>query len=195
MRTVSRAFSLVELLVVMAVIVVLMAVAVPALNSVLAGSGVSRAGQMISDAFVLARQEAVSKNRDVYVRFFKFKDGADTTPRWRAVQVWSKEPTPNGKALGKLMKFPEAIYISPGSTLSPLLSDATETGTNDLGTYGSAEYASFRFRATGQLDGSMKNSNWITVQSATDTASPPQNYYTLQINPITGKVLTYRPSL
>ncbi len=41
----------------------------------------------------------------------------------------------------------------------------------------------------------MKNSNWMTVQAATDTASPPQNYYTLQINPITGKVLTYRPSL
>ncbi len=79
MKTESRAFSLVELLVVTAVIVVLMAVAVPALNSVLAGSGVSRAGQMISDAFVLARQEAVSKNRDVYVRFFKFTDGADAT--------------------------------------------------------------------------------------------------------------------
>lgn len=195
MKTRPPAFSLVELLVVMAVIVVLMAVAVPALNSVLAGSGVGRAGQMISDAFVLARQEAVSKNRDVYVRFLKFADGADATPRWRAVQIWSKDPAPNGKALGKLMKFPEGVYISTGTTLSPLLENATDKGSQTLATYGTVDYAAFRFRATGQIDGSMAGSNWVTVQSATDTSSPPQNYYTLQINPITGKVLTYRPTL
>lgn len=196
----GRGFSLVELLVVMAVIVMLLAVAVPALNSVLAGSSVSRAGQMISDAFVLARQEAISKNQDVYVRFLRFADGVDPTAQWRAVQVWTREPAPDGsstgKSIGKLMKFPGETYLSTGAALSPLLERATDTGSlGDYASYENVSFAGFRFRATGQIDGSLTNSNWVTVRGATDQADPPRNYYTVQINPITGKVLTYRPSL
>lgn len=190
-----RAFSLVELLVVTAIIVVLMAMAVPALNTVLAGSNVARAGQMVDDAFVLARQEAISKNRDVYVRFYKFPDGVDQTDRWQGVQIWSKEATAGDKPLGKFYRFPEGTFLTPGTALSPLLEAATDTGSASLSKYGSARYAGFRFRATGQIDGSLADFNWVTVQGATDTSTPPQNYYTLQINPITGKVLTYRRSL
>jgi hypothetical protein len=31
------------------------------------------------------------------------------------------------------------------------------------------------------------------LQSATALGTPPKNYYTLQINPITGKVIVFRP--
>ena len=70
----SRAFSLVELLVVMAVIAIVAGFAVPAVTTMLKGSQLTQGSQMVVDQIALARQTALSRNRSVEVRFYKFAD-------------------------------------------------------------------------------------------------------------------------
>ena len=70
----SRAFSLVELLVVIAVIAIVAGYAVPAVTTMLKGSQLTQGSQMVVDQIALARQTALSRNRSVEVRFYKYAD-------------------------------------------------------------------------------------------------------------------------
>jgi uncharacterized protein (TIGR02596 family) len=192
-RTV-RGFSLIELLVVLAVVSILAVIAIPAMNSSMTSTKLTAAGQMISDTIGLARQEAVTKDRDVQVRFYNI--GANTWPGWRAIQVLRVEPTSSGSSLvavTKLRLLPDAIILS--STLSPMVSaDPAVTGTTTLPIYGTATYGGFCFLPSGEVESALTTANnYVTVQSATAQGSPPANYSTLQVNLTTGKVTTYRP--
>ncbi len=186
------AFSLVELLVVIAILSLLAVLALPAVSSILRGSNINRAGQIISDQFSLARQEAVSKNRDVEVRFYFLANGP--TPGWRGVQLWRIEQTPNGpvtNSSSRVAVIPDGILIS--TNLSPLLTAAPQSGSTNLPVYGATAFRGFRFRASGGLEAAVSANNSITLVSATDTGSTPANYYTMQINAQTGKIIVFRP--
>ncbi len=145
---------------------------------------------------LLARQEAVSKNREVEVRFYSFP--VNGAAGWRAAQVFRVEQASGAASLvpvDRVVPLPNGIVISSSAALSPLLSaDASIQGTVVLPGYGSATYAGFRYRPDGST-GSVVTSanNFLTFQEANDPASPPKNYCTLQINPVTGKVSSYRP--
>ena len=190
-------FTLVELLVVMTIIVILSTLSLPAFTTIIRGSTLTRAGQLISDQFALARQEAVTQNRDVQVRFYNLTSGVSTG--WRGIQLLRIDQTPTGTgttALSRVAVIPDGIVIttnldSTNHSLSPLI-----TGSNPvtLPGYGSASYSFFRFRANGSLENSVgATENYITLVNATGSGNPPANYYTIQINPLTGKTSVFRP--
>lgn len=89
-------FTLIELLAVVAVIGVVIAFAVPATNQILRGSQLSQGGQLIADQLAYARQLALTRNRSIEFRFYRFGD--PETPgekidrpedgRWRGFQVF-----------------------------------------------------------------------------------------------------------
>lgn len=89
----------------MAVIAVVIAFAVPATNQILRGSQLSQGGQMVGDQLAYARQLALTKNRTIEFRFYRFGD--PETPgekidepekgRWRGVQIF--ELLENGAAV------------------------------------------------------------------------------------------------
>lgn len=189
------AMSLIELLVVMVVLGILLAVAGPAILSPLKGSNLNRAGQIIGDQMALARQEALTRNREVQVRFFHWASGPDTG--WRAVQVWRVEATDSKVTevpVGRLQKLPDGVVISGDAAFSPLLdADPLVAGDAVVGGVGTT-YTGFRFLPGGGTDRSIiATNNFLTVQPVGDNPAEPQNFYTLQVDPLTGKVSVFRP--
>lgn len=183
----SRAYSLIELLVVVALAVVLMRLTVPALVAVSLGSAISRGGQALGDQIITARQEAVSKNRDLEVRLISLSE--DTPPAaYHAIQIWSVEdPEP----VSRLVRLPDGALIV--SSLSPLLTaDGLVSGTTNFSGLGSCDYAGFRIRANGALESAVNSSNnFLTVQRSDGALEA--NFYALCVNPLTGHVRILRP--
>jgi len=180
-------FSLVEMLVVVSIIIILAVVTLPAFNSIAIGSNINRAGQILSDQMALARLTATTKNRDVEVRIFKIPGAQQDI--WGGVQLWIAEQTASGSTnipFGRLVALPDNIVIDVSR--SPLLNGIS--GSSPLPQYGSRDYCGFRFRANGSLGiGASGFDNYLTV--IRDGA--PDNFYTIQVNPVTGKTTVYRP--
>jgi len=192
----ATAFSLVELLVVLAIVSVLAVLATPALMSTLASSKLNSASQTVADSVTLARQEAVAKDRNVQVRFYNLTTG--TFQGWRAIQVVRVEQTSSGSTLVPVTKvrlLPDGVIVSPMSALSPLLTaDSAISGAITLPVYGNASYSGFYFLPSGSVENALSSANnFITIQNASAPGSPPADYSTVQVNPVTGKVITYRP--
>jgi uncharacterized protein (TIGR02596 family) len=187
----SPGFSLIELLVVIAIIGILAAVSLPALGSIQRAGSLNRGGQMISDAIVSARQEASGKNRNVELRVIQ----AGSPPAYRAFQVWIADDRGAMQPLGRVVPLPEGSLIAEETALSPLLgANASLSGTTNFGSLGSCSYAAIRLRAGGLPEAAITASNnFLTVRAATDTAVPPANYYTVRLDPSTGRVAIYRP--
>lgn len=189
-------FTLLELLVVLTILVVLAVVTLPSMSSAMSGSNLSRAGVTASDTIQRARQEAVARSREVQVRFYKFSS-ADLQG-WRGLQIFRIEQTASGRSMvaaSRVTLFPEGTALSSNAALSPILfADPALQGTTNLGSYGATAYAGFRYRPTGELSGEVNaTNNFLTLQNITASGNPPANYYTLQINPVTGKVTVFRP--
>ena len=186
------AFTLIELMAVMTIMIVLASFAGPAFTSLAVGSRLTRAGQLVADQLYLARQEAVTKNRDVQVRFITIGGTV------RGVQLWRVDDSITGpvtNAVARMTSLPDGVVVSPDPQFSPLLSAGT-TGTMSLPPYGTVSFISIRIRSNGGTENSITAANnFLTLQNAngTTSGSPGANYYTVQINPITGKVVHYQP--
>jgi uncharacterized protein (TIGR02596 family) len=214
-----RAFTLLEMLVVIAIIAILAAVVVPAVAPVLRSSQMNTAGAMLVDELNFARQTALTMNRDVEVRFYQLVSTLDPKDKkYRAVQCLAATDRSTVKtALGNLKYLPEPVIISDekdksGNIVSTLL-DHTNTSLSGLtrgqetisGVADPVSYVSFLFRATGGTNlapvtataGSTTGNWYLTLYlgnaSRNATTGIPDNYFTVQIDPVTGRTRVYRP--
>ena len=176
-----RAFTLVEMIAVMTVIGIVAVFVVPAVSGMLAGSQLTQASSMLVDQVSLARQEALTRNIIVEVRFIQFADPEQpgenvsdpTTGKFRAIQLM--EALPSGVAVplsgSKLQVLPAGVMMeaaSPGNggpIYSTLLAQASGgaqyTSSGSLassdpelprGIKRSYNYFSFRFLPDGSTD-------------------------------------------
>lgn len=180
------AFTLVEILTVLAVISLLAIVAVPAV-SMSNGFMLTRQGQILNDQLVLARQMAMTRNRDVELRFIQTQAGSTERPVW-ALQIWQLDPK---KALSNKVVLSDNIVISQGSLgLSPILDfleSSSDPGTGDA-------WRALRYRPNGRTFVRLSNSNnYLTLKLRNDGESTTGNFYTLQVNSFTGRVSAFRP--
>ena len=190
------AFSLLELLVVVAILAVLAGVSLPSIVSVLQGRNIEAAGAMFADAVSLARQEASAGSRTVELRIYRSPSG---TGSWQAFQLWSTRGT-NTEPLASMRKLPQGVAVwLPGSPLISTLATnpfffVSGTTNAALGR-GPLDYISVQFRASGALDGIVStNNNFLTLVSEHQTnATAPANYATILINPATAKATIIRP--
>jgi len=198
-RCSTQAFTLLELLVVITIAIILMAMIAPSMNSITVGSNLTRGGQLVGDEIARARQEAVTNNLDVKVLFFNLPATHGATGGWTGMQIWHVRQTNNGpvdKPVDRVVTLPLGVIISPPDTtmLSPLLAGTSIVGTTTLPAYGQVPYVGFRFRANGATDSSLTGSNnYLTLQNVHSSGTVPANYYTIQVNPLTGKITVYRP--
>ena len=70
----SEGFSMIELLVVMGVIAVILAMAVPAMQSMMSGNKLTQAADNMRSALATMQQEAIKGNEAVEVRFYSYRD-------------------------------------------------------------------------------------------------------------------------
>lgn len=186
------AFSILELLVVVAILITLMALATPALTSVLESGNLARGGQVVADEVNLARQLASSQNKVVEVRIFK----SDTPPGYASLQIWGNDASGTNVALGKIMKLPQSIVVSDNTALSAALQKMPTATMPTNSNMAGKDYAYLRIRPSGAVDPGLAMSNLffavLPARSATNGALPP-NYVTIQVNPLTGTPLVYRP--
>ena len=192
----SQAFSLTELLIVMAIVGLLASLTMPAFSSIVSGNGISKGGQILGDQIIFARQEATTKNRNVELRFISMPNGL--LSGYSAMQLWMTDETgTNSTPLGKLQKLPEGVLIASNDVLSPLLkADSSVGGVMTILSQSTAQhYVGFLIRSSGALSSAITtDNNFLTIVAARDAdKTPPKNYYAVQVNPVTGRVTIQRP--
>ena len=194
----SRAFSLVELLVVIALIAILSALAVPALNSIQQSGRVSQALAQVLSSFSLAAQKASSEDRTVTVRLLKGANG-----NYAALQLVEIMPDGTARALDRAVSLPEGVAFASCPTLSSFFSlPEMASGAGDppvSGLPSGDSYRPFQVRPDGRLVWSVSNSisqSWfLTVLAlrASGSSTPPANFATIQVDPVNGRLSVYRP--
>lgn len=197
----KHAFSLIELLVVVAIIAILSSLALSGLGNVSRSSNLTSAAQRLGDQLALARQAAVTRNLPVEVRFYQLPDW-DAAPSaganyWRGVQSFVRDGT-TITPLARPVLLPARVAINTDSTVSPIWSAMTN-GTATVGNFGSRPFRSLTIRPNGMVQLNVPTDAaqcFFTLHHENDppvNGSLPANFATVQINPITGKVTLLRP--
>lgn len=198
-----RAFSLMELLVVMAIAITLISLTVPALTSTLQSISLTQGSRNFIDQLSQARQMATTRNRTVEIRFYSYK-GADGKKSFRAMQ--SFEMLDNGKAipLGAPLPLGNGVILDSSAQLSPLLGLprekqwTTDDPKIDLPGIGSDyDTRKLRLRPDGTTDLDNSQPQWFATlhheNKGDGLTALPQNFCLLQIDPWTGRCQAYRP--
>lgn len=226
-----KAFTLIEMLVVVTIIVLLMAFSTPALMRTMQASRLSSTGDSLMGAISEAQQLAFSQNVPVELRFFSYAGDFGNTSLFRAYQIFKIVMATTGVGgaaqskesvvpVGNLVKMSEGIVIASHAALSPSLSGQQAKDTKDGGvTPGysgvtDATYSAIRFMPDGTCRkvGASTANNGITLASLVFQTLPesfltitydggfeitdqnlPKNFYTIQIDPFTGKARSYKP--
>lgn len=195
-------FTLLELVVVIAIAVLIFAMATPYTLSAIQAASLTAAGDSLVQKISLAQQRAVTENHPVGVDlYFYVKDGMKAC---HAMQLISYDPaTGETKTLEPPAFWSEGRAVLLDGTLSPMFtstqspSDAGEVKTQPF-TDLEATYKRILFYPNGttNLHVPLRNA-YVTLVSIRnfqeDLTTPPPNYYTVQVDPVTGRTRSYRP--
>jgi len=214
-----HAFSLIELIIVISVIAILATFTIPAMNTILKGSYLSQGSGILVGQLNLARQQAISRNRQVEVRFYRFADSEipgenkddPSTGSFRALQLFEIR---DGVALpiDKIQRLPGPVVFSYTETdegISSILDGKSFIRKAGFGTYGGAdprlprvdlkyEYVALRFMPDGSTDRKATSKWFITVMEGNakqeSPNKPPANFFTVQVDPVSGTTRNFRPT-
>jgi uncharacterized protein (TIGR02596 family) len=192
-RTASqRAFSIVELLAVVSVVLFMLGMSVPGFLSMKAGLDLQNGALEVTNCLEAARQTARTLNGQAEIRLFTKGDGI------HGMQVYvrkaqSSEWTPWTKAV----VLPDTVEISGNTTYSTLLGAlASAPLVDEKG----REYRRFRFQADGSADFSGSGNGTLTVMAKRDSeklglsgGELPSNFAVIQIDPEIGGIKVFRP--
>lgn len=189
----------------MAILAILLAVTIPAMNSIFGGMNLNRAAGMVTDELNLARQTALAQNRNVEVRFYRLGAASgDTNKQFRALRSYLVEDVDaaDWKPITRLKRLPEPIIISASPTYSTLLDAMNSefsglTHSNEMVPgNGDTEYVGFFFRPDGGTSLKPASGKWFMTlhpMKGADATTLPANYFTVQVDPLTGRPRSFQP--
>jgi uncharacterized protein (TIGR02596 family) len=213
----AAGFSLVELIVVIGIIAILAGAVMVAGGPLMRASQLSQGAQMVAEQLQLAHQYAMSKDTNVEVRFYQYADtslgevpgtySGTTGGRYRALQIFALHDNLPSVPLGTIQRLPKGVCMDSGLTLSSLFANtktvpwvpATDPQPSipSVGTQYQCAYV--QFLGTGGTNLNPQSSWFLTVHyyrvsgSSDNLTTPPNNFFTIQVNPINGHIRTFRP--
>lgn len=200
LRARPRAFTLIEMLAVMAVMVTLAALCIPGVSSGLAGMKITTATQIVVDEIQVARATALARNSPVEVWFLK------NSGPYESLRTAIVNPDNSSTWVSRGRKLPEGIAFASRQKYSNVIGaqNAGAPPESPAGTTG----VRLRVFPSGRLElvDVAQNANhvgpndllYLTVTSSAgfdpdgENALPP-NFATVQINPLNTRLITHRP--
>lgn len=201
-----KAFTLVEMLAVLAILAIFTAVTVPGLSSMVRDYNLMDAGNRIVGELNQARQTAISRNQCVEVRFYL--DNADHQYDCMISLIPATADAGNQWLERPLFLPMKVVFNTSNANYSPLIT--TTTGTSPkAGTDNDPDspsllrgesYVAFHFRPDGStdLDADAWSDAWcLTLDNIGGTAgkggAPAVNYVTILLDPVVGRTRLYQP--
>jgi uncharacterized protein (TIGR02596 family) len=212
-RKLNGGFTLVEMLAVVGVVALLLSAVAPMVFSTLFATKLTTAGDAILGQISLARQLAVSRNKEIEMRIYSYSDpeAAGTETSVKAVvlvevpdvaaAVGAAGP-PQAQPVSETYYLPSGIAIGKHTSLSPLLTQAGNAETDRerfIRKAPNANYRSISFLPDGSTNiGLPTNKSYITLGDerlvgADSAGKVPDNFFAIQIDPLTGRARSYRP--
>jgi uncharacterized protein (TIGR02596 family) len=203
----GNGFTLVEILVVLAIISILIAFAVPALEPAIRGSKLKQASDDLERALATAQQVAITDNTTVQFRIYKYDDpgSAGTDAYFHSYRAFIRaiDPKDHTKEIEEdeitvvdRVLMPVPFVIAEDSELSSLVMNGElENGTEDYSKNKSAEFVEFEFRSDGSTNlTTVAEAFWtLTIlRSTDDQSSLPKEFVTLLLDPYNGRVKPYQ---
>ncbi len=199
-------FTLVEMLVVIAVIVLVSSAIAPMVFGTLMATRITSAGETLASQIALGHQLAVSGNQEVEVRFYQYVDNSSpgTGQAFRALAL-VKSASDTGGTLGRQLTdtyyLPAGIIISNAAMLSPPLFVLPFAPDKEgiIRKVQNATFRAFHFYPDGSTDMPeyklLAKNSYFTLgeERIIVDGNVPKNFYAVQVDPNTGRVVSYRP--
>jgi uncharacterized protein (TIGR02596 family) len=212
---------MIELLVVMGVIAIILAIAVPAMQAMLAGNKLTQAATGMRAQLAAAQQQAIKDNEAIEVRFYKFidKNLPNREAKFRAYQFVKKvtATTEKGRTssrssregfrvlpISKIVRLPDGIVIMDDKEYSTLVTSQKmirESRNIRIPDSEDQEYYGFMYRPDGSttLPKSGGDLWFLTLVNEGDvqgeSSKLPSNFVTVQVDAHNGNVREFQPGV
>jgi uncharacterized protein (TIGR02596 family) len=196
MKRACRSFSLLEMLLVLALTAMLVAMAMEGYSAMVQANAVTTGADMVSDVLTEGRCDAVAQNTTVEVRIYDLPPQPGAAPVYDALQLhWLKaDGTTPPVASPTLLSV--WVAIDATATHSPLIAVNPETATPDASDARlNRQTRVFHFLPDGSTDLDPATNWFMTVRAATqsDPAQFPSNWACISVDATTGRPQIYRP--